>query len=59
MVLPGSVRGRSLSFFEDQIQVKSGFVAKPGGRADLKYWPQHVSGAVPRDIASATVPSRS
>jgi hypothetical protein len=59
MVLPGSVRGRSLSFFEDQIQVKSRFVAKPGGAADLKFWPKNVSAVVPRDIASATVPSHS
>jgi hypothetical protein len=57
MLLPSSVRGRTLSFFEDQTQVLSRVTARPGGPVDLKSWPAQLASTVPSGLAALTVPS--
>ena len=58
MVLPASVRGRTLSFFEDQTNAFSTFPAVPGGSVDLNYWPTRLANTVPIVVASLKVPRR-
>jgi hypothetical protein len=58
MVLPRSVRGNTLSFFENQVQVQSGFVAKPGGPVDVRFWPKRIGRNAPRGLASLVIPGR-
>jgi PQQ-dependent dehydrogenase (methanol/ethanol family) len=57
MLLPGSVRGRTLSFFESQNQVLSRYTAAPGGPVDLQSWPAQLAPTVPSGIGAVTVPS--
>jgi len=56
MLLPSSVRGRTLSFFEDQTQVLSRITARPGGPVDLKSWPRQLAPTVPSGLATLAAP---
>jgi alcohol dehydrogenase (cytochrome c) len=56
MTLPGSVRGRTLTFWENQRQSFSRFPARPGGAIDLSSWPAQLGDAVPTGIAKLTAP---
>ncbi len=56
ILLPSSVRGRTLNFWENQRQFFSTFPAKPGGLVDLSAWPTQLGPAAPRGIAFLKVP---
>jgi hypothetical protein len=56
MVLPASVRGKSLHFWENRRQFFSRFVARPGGPVDLASWPTVLGDAVPAGLAVLRVP---
>ncbi|HEY1777870.1 MAG TPA: PQQ-binding-like beta-propeller repeat protein [Solirubrobacteraceae bacterium] len=56
MVLPSSVRGRTLSVFENQTQVLSRFSANPGSAVDLKSWPSALPSTAPVAVATLTAP---
>jgi alcohol dehydrogenase (cytochrome c) len=55
ITLPGSVRGKTLHFWENQRQFFSAFAARPGGAIDLRSWPAALGDAVPIDLASLRV----
>jgi PQQ-dependent dehydrogenase (methanol/ethanol family) len=55
MTLPGSVRGRTLTFWENQRQAFSSFPARPGGRMDLSSWPRALGDAAPTGLATLRV----
>ena len=56
LVLPSSVRGKVVSFFENQFHTTSRFLTSPGGRVDLKSYPRRIAGTIPRDLARVTIP---
>jgi len=56
MTLPGSVRGKTLTFWENQRQSFSSSVAHPGGRMELTSWPARLGDAVPTGLATLKVP---
>jgi hypothetical protein len=56
MLLPASVRGRTLSFFENQAQVLSRVSARPGGPVDLRSWPKQLASTAPSGLATLSVP---
>lgn len=56
MLLPSSVKGRTLKFFESQQQIFSRSRATPGGPIDLNYWPQTVASNAPTGLATLNVP---
>jgi alcohol dehydrogenase (cytochrome c) len=56
LVLPRSVRGKTLRFWESTLQAFSTFAARPGGPVDLRTWPSGLSPRVPRDVTSLRVP---
>jgi alcohol dehydrogenase (cytochrome c) len=56
IVLPASVRGRTLNFWENQRQFFSRFAAQPGGPVNLGSWPRRLGPATPRGIAFLKVP---
>ena len=56
MLLPPSVRGRTLSFFESQSQVLSHVIARPGGPVDLRSWPKQLAPTVPSGLGALAVP---
>jgi hypothetical protein len=56
MVLPASVRGHTLRFWENQRQAFSRFSVHPGGAVDLASWPSALGSAVPSGLASLAVP---
>jgi alcohol dehydrogenase (cytochrome c) len=56
ILLPPSVRGHSVSFFENEDQVFSSYNAAPGGTVDLTYWPKQLLDDVPTALASAKIP---
>jgi alcohol dehydrogenase (cytochrome c) len=56
ITLPGSVRGRTLTFWENQRQAFSSFPARPGGPMDLDSWPAQLVDAVPTGLATLKVP---
>jgi alcohol dehydrogenase (cytochrome c) len=56
ILLPASVRGKSLNFWENQRQFFSRFEAKPGGLVDLSAWPERLGSAAPRGLAFLRVP---
>jgi len=58
LVLPGSVRGRTLTFWENSRQFFSRFPARAGGPVDLGSWPSALGSAVPVGLATAAVPRR-
>ncbi|MGH2935755.1 MAG: PQQ-binding-like beta-propeller repeat protein [Gaiellaceae bacterium] len=55
MTLPASTRGRRLTFWENQRQSFSSFVARPGGSIDLSSWPAQLGRAVPTGLATLSV----
>jgi alcohol dehydrogenase (cytochrome c) len=55
IALPGSVRGRTLTFWENQRQTFSRFAARPGGAMDLASWPVRLGDAVPTGLATVKV----
>jgi hypothetical protein len=55
MTLPGTVRGRRLTFWENQRQSFSIFPGRPGGAIDLSSWPAELSHAVPTGMATLSV----
>ena len=56
MVLPASVRGTTLHFWQNRRQFFSRFAAVPGGPVDLASWPAELGAAVPSGLATLTVP---
>jgi len=52
MTLPASVRGHTLTFWENERQAFSSFAARPGGPVDLGTWPAELGAAVPTGIAT-------
>jgi hypothetical protein len=56
MVLPPSVRGKTLHFWQNRRQFFSRFAAVPGGSVDLESWPAELGPAVPSGLATLTVP---
>jgi len=54
--LPPSVRGRTLTFWENLRQSFSGIAAGPGGAVDLRSWPSQLGDAVPSDQATLKIP---
>jgi alcohol dehydrogenase (cytochrome c) len=56
MTLPASVRGRTLTFWENLRQSFSRFVARPGGAIDLASWPAQLDPSVPRPQSTVKVP---
>jgi glucose dehydrogenase len=56
LVLPSSVRGHTVSFFENQLQVPSRFAASPGGAMDMKSYKGFIGPTVPRNLAPLAIP---
>ncbi len=56
MVLPASVHGKSLHFWENRRQFFSRFPAAPGKAVDLASWPRGLGDAVPTGLASLNAP---
>ncbi len=56
MLLPSSVRGHTLKLFEDQHQIFSSLLARPGGPVDLEYWPSTLTSDVASSLTSLNVP---
>jgi len=52
LTLPASVRGQKLSVWQDLGQFFSSFPALPGGRFDMKSYPQKVLQRYPQGMAS-------
>jgi len=57
-VLPASVRGHTISLWENQRQFFSRVAARPGGGVDLSAWPNGLLARVPQGIVSLKVPRR-
>jgi hypothetical protein len=55
MTLPASVRGRTLTFWQNQRQSFSSFPTRPGGRMDITSWPGQLGDAVPTGLATLRV----
>ena len=55
MVLPASVRGKTLHFWENRRQFFSRFAAAPGKTVDLRSWPSGLGDAVPTGLAKLGV----
>src|SRR4051794_39270551 len=55
MTLPGSARGKVLTFWENQRQAFSHFAARAGGRIDLAAWPAQLGDVVPTGLATLKV----
>jgi hypothetical protein len=58
MRLPGSVRGKAITVWENARQSFSRFPARPGGAVDLGTWPSRLGDAVPTGLARIDVPLR-
>ncbi|MES1248532.1 MAG: PQQ-binding-like beta-propeller repeat protein [Actinomycetota bacterium] len=56
MTLPASVRGKTLTLWENDRQSFSSFPARPGGRMDLSSWPSALGDAVPTGLATVKAP---
>ena len=56
--LPASVRGHTISFWENQRQFFSRVIARPGGGVDLSAWPNGLLARVPQGLVSLKVPRR-
>jgi hypothetical protein len=55
VTLPASARGKTLTFWENQRQSFSRFVASPGGRIDLASWPAQLGDSVPTGLGTLRV----
>jgi hypothetical protein len=58
MRLPGSLHGRTVTFWENDRQSFSRFPAKPGGPVDLTSWPSQLGDAVPTGLATTKLPRK-
>jgi hypothetical protein len=56
LVLPSSVRGKTLRFWESDFRAFSRTIARPGGAVDLAAWPTGLSPRVSRDVAFLRAP---
>jgi alcohol dehydrogenase (cytochrome c) len=56
MVLPASVRGKTVHFWQNRRQFFSRFAARPGGPVDLASWPAELGPGVPSGLATLTLP---
>ena len=56
LVLPSSVRGQRLRFWEDEVERFVGGGAAPGSAVDVSSWPTSLDPDVPRDVATLRVP---
>ena len=56
LVLPASVRGQRLRFWEDDVERFVGGGAAPGAHFDVTAWPASLDPDVPRDVATLLVP---
>ena len=57
LILPATVRGKTLRFWQSDFQAYQTTPATPGGRVDLKAWPAALAPRVARDTAFARVPA--
>ncbi|HEY3541250.1 MAG TPA: PQQ-binding-like beta-propeller repeat protein [Gaiellaceae bacterium] len=55
LTLPGSVRGKTLHFWQNLRQAFSRFAARPGGPLDVRSWPAALGDATPQGLASLRV----
>jgi alcohol dehydrogenase (cytochrome c) len=55
ITLPASVRGKTLTFWQNQRQAFSTLVAGPGGAVDVKQWPTQLGDSVPSGPATLRV----
>ena len=55
LLLPSSVRGKTLRFWESDFASFSRSAATPGGAVDLGVWPTKLSPRTARDVAFLTV----
>jgi hypothetical protein len=53
--LPGSVRGKTLTFWQNDRQAFSSIAARPGGPVDVSAWPVQLGDSVPRGLATLRV----
>ena len=58
MVLPASVRGKTISFWQNRRLVLSRFAASAGGAVDLRTWPAKLGAGTPSRLATLGVPRR-
>ena len=56
LVLPSSVRGERLRFWEDEVERFVGSGAAPASPVDVTTWPTSLDPDVPRDVATLLVP---
>ena len=56
MTLPASVRGKTISFWQNKRLFFSSFAATPGGKVDLASWPSKLGGGTASHLASLRVP---
>ena len=56
LVLPASVRGKTLRFWQSDFEAYQTIAARPGGSVDLKAWPRKLSERVARDIGFVRAP---
>jgi hypothetical protein len=56
IVLPGSARGKTVRFWENQRQFFTRSVARPAGPVDLTTWPTQLGTEAPAGLASLTLP---
>ena len=57
LVLPASVRGQGLRFWQSDFQSYQTIAGTPGGRIDLAAWPRALSPRVARDVGFVRVPA--
>ncbi len=58
MILPASVRGKTLHFWQNVRQYFSSFTAQPGGPVDLSSWPKALGATSATGIGQLVVPRR-
>ena len=56
-VLPASMRGKTVRFWENLRELFQTFPATPGGPVDLTNWPSALTSAVPQGFQTLTLPS--
>lgn len=56
LLLPASLAGKTVSFWESQLYAYSRVPARPGGPIDSDYWPTTFPERAPRDLATLTLP---
>jgi hypothetical protein len=59
ILLPSSVRRKTLNFWENQRQFFSRFPAAPGGPVELSAWPSQLGAAAPKGLAFLRMPDGS